>query len=88
MNEHKKQAKRYLNTVKGQIEGILKMMEEGRYCIDVSNQISASTALLKKANVEMLQGHLQTCVLQAIEKEEDIETKMQEVYDVLQKISK
>lgn len=88
MNTHKKQAKRYLNTVKGQIEGILNMMEEGRYCIDISNQISASTALLKKANVELLQGHLESCVLNAIENQEGIDEKMKELYDVLHKISK
>lgn len=88
MNCEQKQAVRYLKTAKGQIEGILKMIEEGRYCIDVSNQISASTALLKKANIEILQGHLNTCFKTAIENQEDIDAKMVEIHDVMSKIAK
>ena len=88
MNCEQKQAVRYLKTVKGQIEGILKMLDEERYCIDVSNQISASTALLKKANVEILQGHLNSCLKTAIENHEDIDDKMNEIHDVMNKIAK
>lgn len=88
MNKEKKQAVMYLKTVRGQIDGILKMLEEDRYCIDVSNQISASTALLKKANVEILQGHLNSCLITAIENHEGLDEKMNEIHDVLLKISK
>lgn len=88
MNEERKQAVKYLKTVRGQVEGILKMIEEDRYCIDISNQISASTALLKKANVEILQGHLNSCLIKAIENNEQLDKKMNEINDVLIKISK
>ena len=67
MIEERKKADLYLRTAKGQIEGILKMLEEGRYCIDISNQISAASSLLKKANIEILQGHLKSCLKTAIE---------------------
>ena len=49
----KKQIKRLLNTAKGQIDGIIKMINEDKYCIEISNQILASIAILKKANMEM-----------------------------------
>ncbi|NBK98782.1 MAG: transcriptional regulator [Erysipelotrichia bacterium] len=88
MNCERKQAIRYLKTVRGQIDGILKMIEDERYCIDISNQISASTALLKKANVEILQGHLNSCLITAIENHENLDEKMNEIHDVLYKISK
>lgn len=88
MTKERKKADLYLRTAKGQIEGILKMIEEGRYCIDISNQISAATALLKKANVEILQGHLNSCLKDAIENDEDIETKMNEIHETLLKITK
>lgn len=45
MNEEKKKALLALKTSKGQIEGIIKMIEEGRYCLDVSNQIIAAQSL-------------------------------------------
>ncbi len=48
MNEERKKALISLKTSKGQIEGIIKMIEDGRYCVDISNQIIASQALLKK----------------------------------------
>lgn len=88
MSEHKKQAVKYLKTVKGQIEGILKMIEDDRYCIDIATQVSASSALLKKANVEILQGHLNSCLIRAIENNEDLDAKMQEIHDVLLKMTK
>lgn len=57
---------RLLKTARGQIEGVLKMIEEDRYCIDISNQILASMAVLKKANKEILKGHMQCCIKDAV----------------------
>ena len=47
MNEERNQAARLLKTARGQLDGIIKMIEEGRYCVDVSNQILAANAMLK-----------------------------------------
>ena len=57
--------KRLLNTARGQIEGIIKMVEENRYCIDISNQIMACQAILTKVNREVLRAHLENCVIDA-----------------------
>ena len=46
MTPEREKALKNLKTAKGQLEGIIKMIEEERYCIDISNQILASTALL------------------------------------------
>ena len=43
------QVNRLLKTARGQIDGILKMVEEDRYCLDVSSQIMAAQSILKKA---------------------------------------
>ncbi len=53
MMADKKQVTRLLKTARGQIDGILKMVEEDRYCIDISHQILASEAILKRANNEV-----------------------------------
>ena len=82
MSDERKKALQNLKTARGQIDGIIRMIEEGRYCIDISNQISASTALLKKANKHILGGHLHSCVLTAIE-EQDAEEKVREIEDVI-----
>jgi DNA-binding FrmR family transcriptional regulator len=55
-----------LKTARGQIDGIVKMIEEDRYCIDVSKQILAVSALLRKANSTVLRQHMNTCVADAL----------------------
>ena len=70
MQADKKQIKRLLNTAKGQIEGILKMIDNDVYCIEISNQILASAAILKRANIEILEAQLKSCVVNAETKEE------------------
>ena len=59
-----------LKTARGQIDGIMRMVEEDRYCIDVSKQVHATVALLKKANIVILKQHMNTCVKDAITDEQ------------------
>lgn len=87
MSPERKKAMQNLKTVRGQIDGIIKMLEEDRYCMDISNQISASTSLLKKANMHILSGHLHSCVKSAMQ-EEDMHEKIKEIEDVLMKLMK
>ncbi|MGL5973517.1 MAG: metal-sensing transcriptional repressor [Oscillospiraceae bacterium] len=76
-----------LKTAKGQIEGILKMVEDERYCIDISNQLLAVSSVVKKANIEILKEHINTCVKQAI-KEDNCDDKIKEIEQILDKILK
>lgn len=87
MNDERKKALQNLKTARGQIDGIIRMIEEGRYCIDISNQISASTALLKKANKHILSGHLHSCVLTAIDNQ-DAEEKVDEIEQIISALLK
>lgn len=82
MTLERKKALQNLKTAKGQLEGIIKMIEDDRYCIDISNQIFASTALLKKANMHILSGHLQSCVKNAMN-EQDSDEKLKEIEDII-----
>ena len=76
-----------LKTAKGQLDGILRMVEEDRYCIDISNQILAAQAVLNRANKEILKAHMEMCVNRAVETG-DSQQKMAELYSVLDKILK
>lgn len=60
------QVAQLLKTARGQIEGILKMVEEDRYCLEISTQISAAVSVLKKANRAVLRDHMDCCVRQAV----------------------
>ena len=77
---------RLLKTAKGQLDGILKMVEDDRYCIDISNQLMATQSILKKANREILGAHMAHCVKEAFESG-DGEEKIQELLSLLEKMS-
>ncbi|MEK6264693.1 MAG: metal-sensing transcriptional repressor [Clostridium sp.] len=85
MNKDQELVIKSLKTSKGQIEGIIKMMDEGRYCIDVSNQIIAAQSLLKKANMLILKQHLNHCVKDAFVNNTG-EGKVDEIIDLLAKL--
>ncbi len=82
-----KKITRMLKTARGQLDGILKMVEEDRYCIDISQQVMATEALLNRVNREILAAHLRGCV-QAAAGSEDRETKIEELVATLDKILK
>lgn len=81
----KQKVSRLLKTARGQIDGILKMIEEDRYCIDISNQIMASQSVLKKANAEVLQSHLEHCVKEAVT-QNDASEKLREIEIIIAKL--
>jgi DNA-binding FrmR family transcriptional regulator len=85
MNQDKTKALQALKTSKGQIDGIIKMLEEGRYCIDISNQIIAAQSLLKKANILILKQHLNHCIKDAFRNDTG-EEKVDEVIELLSKL--
>lgn len=55
-----------LNRIEGQVRGIARMVEEGRYCIDVLTQLQAVRAAVVKVETEMLKDHLGHCIEGAI----------------------
>ena len=67
MRADRTQVERLLKTARGQIDGVLRMVEEDRYCLDVSNQIMATQSILKKVNRVILRAHIDCCVRQAVE---------------------
>ncbi len=66
MRADHEQIARLLKTVRGQIDGILRMVEEDRYCLDISNQLLATQSILGKANRMVLRAHMDCCVRDAV----------------------
>lgn len=62
----KRAALNRLNTVRGHLDGIIRMMESDAYCVDVMKQISAVQSSLERANRVMLHNHLETCFSSAV----------------------
>ncbi len=78
---------RLLKTARGQIDGILRMVEEDRYCIEISTQIQATAAILRKANNEVIRAHIRNCVSDSFLSDDETgrEKKIDELIAVLEK---
>lgn len=81
---------RLLKTARGQIDGIIKMVEDDRYCIDISTQLMATQSLIGRVNADVLKAHIGGCVQQAVESGTDTEKaeKLAEIEAVIEKLAK
>ena len=86
MNAHKEKALKALKTCRGQLDGIVGMIESGRYCIDISDQIMAAQAMLKRANKLILSQHVNGCVKEALQNRTKAEEKLDEIAAVMDKL--
>lgn len=85
MQGNKEAVSRLLKTARGQIDAVLTMLEEDRYCMDISQQVMAAQALLGRANKEILTAHLTHCVRNA-ESAAEREEKVAELTALLGKL--
>lgn len=81
----KESSRKRLNRIEGQVRGLVRMIEEDRYCIDVVTQISAVRAALRRAEEEILADHVAHCVEDAIASGNKTEQrrKVAELIDVI-----
>lgn len=78
---------RLLKTARGQIDGLMRMVDEDRYCVDISNQILATQAILRNVNSQILHDHLNHCVREAMETD-GAEEKITEIMAIIDKLTK
>jgi DNA-binding FrmR family transcriptional regulator len=62
----KKEALNRLKTVRGHLDGIIRMVEDDAYCVDLMKQVSAAQASLERVNRLVLKNHLETCFAEAV----------------------
>ena len=86
-NEVKADSLTRLRKIEGQIRGVQKMIESGRYCIDIINQLTAAAKALNKVSLVLMKGHLETCVSDAV-KAGDSDRKFEELIDSLYRFTK
>ncbi|SMC44516.1 metal-sensitive transcriptional regulator [Sporomusa malonica] len=86
-DREKTDIKKRLRRTGGQINGIEKMVDEGRYCVDILQQIMAARAALNQVALIMIESHTKSCVVNAI-KENRTEEAVDELMGVLSKFTK
>ena len=77
-----------LKRIEGQVRGIIRMVEEERYCMDILVQLQAIKAALGKVEAEMLKQHAAHCVEDAIRSGDAAEQrqKFTELVDLMGKV--
>ncbi len=81
---------RRLKTAEGHIRGVQRMVEDGAYCIDVIHQIQAVQAALNKISTDILDRHLNSCLITAVRGDDPAERErvLKEITDVFEAASK
>ena len=87
MRSDREKVMRLLKTARGQIDGLMRMVEEDRYFVDISNQILATQAILRNVNSQILHDHLNHCVREAMETDDAAE-KINEIMSIIDKLTK
>ncbi|MEO0231608.1 MAG: metal-sensitive transcriptional regulator [candidate division WOR-3 bacterium] len=72
-----------IRKVKGQIEGIEKMVQERRYCVDIINQITAVRRALEKISLMIMESHIRTHVKEAIKHDEKSDEMIKELTETI-----
>ena len=81
---------RRLKSAEGHLRGVQRMLEQGQYCIDVIQQIRAVQAALNKVTANILEQHLNSCVITAVKGENASERErvLNELMDVFEASTK
>lgn len=90
-SQDRTQVLRRLKNAEGHIRGIQRMVEEDAYCIDVIRQVQAVQSALNKVSKMVLEDHMHTCVITAIQGEnpgerERVLSEIAEVYEEATKV--
>ena len=74
-----------LKRVEGQIRGIINMVNEEKYCVDILYQIKAAKSALVSVESKILENHIQSCVKNSLENKNDINAKVSELLKLINK---
>ncbi len=90
MNHNHEDSIQRLKTIEGHIRGIQRMLAEDKYCIDIIRQIQAVQSALNKVSAKILDGHLNTCLLTAVQGEDPAERQrvLNEITEVFETANK
>ncbi len=86
----RREAAQRLSRIEGQIKGVKKMVEQGRYCVEVLGQISAAHEALRGVGKLIMRNYLENCVTSSLRsgKRKKAEETYGELMDVIYKFAK
>jgi DNA-binding FrmR family transcriptional regulator len=85
----RKQVGHRLAIIRGQVEGLQRMVDEDAYCVDVLTQLSAIHEALRGVGRQIVENHLRTCVTEQLQGDgQQREQQYQELMDIMYKLTK
>lgn len=72
--------------IEGQVGGVLNMIEEDRYCVDILTQISAVKSALDGVAIEILSSHANGCVRRAVQNDEGGSEAIDELLQIVRRM--
>lgn len=87
--DHRDQLRR-LNRARGQLDGIAKMINERRYCVDILTQLRAARSALRAVEDGVLKTHVEHCVRETLERgqNQQADERIAELLDILTRYSR
>ena len=74
-----------INRISGQVNGIAKMVNEGKYCIEILKQLKAAKSAIATVEAKILETHIQACVRNAMHSEGQIDVKIAELVKIIKR---
>ena len=87
MDKSKEKIVRRLKIIEGQVRGLQEMIKDGKYCIDIINQINASRRALDGVAMILMKRHMESCLTSAI-KTQGGPAKIEEFIDSINRFVK
>ena len=78
----KKETLKRLSYIEGHLAGVRRMLEEDKYCVDILKQTFAIRRAIEKVEAMLLEGHLETCVVEGVRngREKEVLGELVELY--------
>ena len=74
-----------LRRIEGQVRGVQGMVEEGKYCVDILNQIKALKNSLITVEAKILKTHLRECIKESLEGDDQFDSKIDEIMKIMKR---
>ena len=74
-----------LKRAEGQLRGVVRLIDEEKYCIDILNQLKAVQKALASVEANILETHIENCVAQAISSPDDARQKIAELTKIIKR---
>ena len=81
---HKEQLSN-LKRIEGQVRGVQGMIEGGKYCVDILNQIKALKNSLITVEAKILKTHLRECIKESLEGGDQFDSKIDEIMKIMKR---